>query len=1078
MEIVYTKFSNDRGDKYAIVTKILKDEDGSLYIEKQEAKAAGKKHISNLSVWEKELKNKYAGTCLTPNRMVEVEGKSCFEYVKGTALDTILDDLLKKNQTDDLLQVLREYLHIITDANNAEVFRMTDRFKEVFGDCELSEDLKCGKITNIDMVTENIIVNHGDEGIGNISDIFNFPWQIIDYEWTFDFPIPVHFVIFRILHYFLETKSDRAILRNRDLYEEFGLSAKEIAVFYEMENHFQKYILGDKKPLWMMHTNLIKPEVNMETWAENRIRLQVLYDYGEGIDPKSCTEYHGIVNDEGFITIRVPVQGAKTVRLDPGDNPCITIMREAKGILETRGSYPLNCHTNAYMAHGGTFIFEERDPQIYFEVIREKTKEIEVTLSIIAEDSIGQIKKMAADFGFSKDRSYDELEYHYLTAMALKAEKEQQLLEMQKRAEAAEWKLHCIYKSIPYKLTKPFRMLYDELKFLLIGTPKRRVRFDTFKQILNGKGSEAGVYYKEQLTLRRMFHLQDIIKRLVMDEKLHAEAVETQRGKIKFSILVPVYNTPELYLMQMIESVLAQSYPNYQLCIADGSDKAHRYVGRICRGYADFDSRVCYKRLKNNRGIAENTNAAWDMADGNYIIPFDHDDILHPEALYEIYKTAKKTGSEYIYTDEMVFRNEYLTKYTYHLKPDFSPDYLRGLNYICHLSAFSAELAKKVGRFRPECEGSQDYDMALRLTEQANCVVHIPKVLYFWRSHSGSVASGIEAKAYCLNSAKKALQDHLDRMHMPGIVEDAEFASAYRIRYEIRNHPMISVLIPNKDHIDELSVCLDSIFGKSTYTNFEIVIIENGSVEAETFAYYEELRAKYGQQVRIATWTNGFNYAAINNFGAKQAKGEYLLLLNNDTEVITPDWLQEMLMFAQREDVGAVGPLMYYGDNTIQHAGVIIGIGGTAGHSHKGLSAVTKDGNINAGYLCKLVVAQNVYGVTGACMMIAKDKYEKLGGLDEAFVVAFNDVDFCCRLIKAGYRNIFTPFAKLYHYESKSRGYEDTPEKKKRFANETALLLERHGEEIKAGDPYYSPMLTLEEENYEVKKGFSVFLDE
>ena len=1076
MDIIYSKFSNDRRDEYAIITNILKDADGNRYIEKLAAKDAGQQHIDKLSDWEKKLKEEYSATGISPNELVEMDGKKYFRYVNGTALDMILDRYLRAGDIYKVMSVLGQYIDLIMKVHDDIDFEMTEAFESVFGRVSLPEHMRSARVTNIDMVTENLIIctePAQDLTSINTDDIFANDCQMIDYEWTFDFPIPAHYVIYRILHYYMETKAERAILKDMDLYEKFGLTNAEIDTYGEMEAHFQSYILGDMHPLWQLHASIVKPAVPVASiesslkYATGQISLEVFYDFGEGIKPEDSVLYPCQVGPEGFAIIRIPVNGAKIIRLDPSSRPCVVTIRDVKGKYAKRGNYPVSYHTNASLERNGVYVFGFDDAQIYFENIRENTQEIEITLSV---------NVFADAFGISEGRNYDVLEHHYLTAMALKEDCERQIRELTERAMTAEWKLHCIYRTIPYKLTKPFRMLYVWGKRVLVGTPKKRLRYDTFKLYLKGQGNQAKAFYKEQLTVRRTLHLQDKIDRLVTADTLAKEAMETADGDVKFSILVPVYNTPEEYLMQMIESVLAQSYGNYQLCIADGSDKAHKNVGRICRGYADFDSRVCYKKLKQNGGIADNTNAAWDMADGDYIILFDHDDLLHPEALYEVYKAVKTTGAEYVYTDELVFYDKNMTDVTYHLKPDFSPDYLRGLNYICHLSAFSAKLAERVGRFRPECDGSQDYDMALRLSEKANMVYHLSKVLYFWRSHPGSVASGIEAKTYCLDSGKKALQDHLDRIGLPGTVEDAEFASAYRIRYEIQGEPMISILIPNKDHVDELCVCIDSIFKKSTYHNFEIVIIENGSNETTTFEYYDELKAQYGEQIQVVTWTNGFNYAAINNFGAKHARGEYLLLLNNDTEVITPDWLQEMLMFAQREDVGVVGPLMYFGDDTIQHAGVIIGIGGTAGHSHKGQPRYL-DGKPNTGYLCKLVVAQDVYGVTGACMMISKDKYDKMGGLDEAFVVAFNDVDFCCRLIKAGYYNVFTPFAQLYHYESKSRGYEDTPEKKARFEREKKLLLDRHGEEISAGDPFYSPMLTRDAEDYAVRRDYSVFIN-
>ncbi len=1077
MKIIYTKFSNDRRAEYSIRTNILLGEDGKKYIEKLPVVKAGQAHVDDLAKWEKELAEKYGNTPYSPNRILLVEGRSCFEFVEGVSLESIMDGMLLQGKVEGLIEKLKEFADVVRAANDEADFEETEGFCKVFGKSSLPGGLRCGKVTNIDMIPANIIMKDGRG-------------TIIDYEWTFDFPVPVNFVIYRILHYYTEGAKERHILRDYDLFSLMGIAKEEIGAYEEMEIHFQDYILGNMTPLWKMHEDLVRPAYHMDMFlasksqGSSRFFGEVFYDFGEGIVPESCRTIEKALDGNGFATLKVEApEGVRCIRIDPGDHPCILVLKDARGVMESGGTmdgsgrkrkktYPLKYHTNGDVSGNGAFLFAGGDPQIYFDDIREETAFIEVTLSVL-EDTRGALLKTfheKACASYHAERNYDELEHHYLTAMDLKADLEMQVEELNRRAMAAEWKLHCIYKSIPYKLSKPYRMLRSGLKRLIAGTPKKQLRFDTFKLYLKGKGSEAKEFYEREKNARKTCHIQDKIDKLAEAEVLKAQAEEMKEAGLCFSILVPVYNTPENYLTEMIESVLAQSYPNYQLCIADGSDKAHKYVKRICKGYADFDSRICYKRLKSNEGIASNTNEALHMAKGDYIVLFDHDDLMHPEALYHVAKAIEETGAEYVYTDEAVFYNESMSRIIYHMKPDFSPDFLRGVNYICHLSAFSKKLMDKVGEFRPECDGSQDFDMTLRLTEKANMVYHLPKVLYFWRSHPGSVASGIEAKTYCLDSAKKALSDHLDRIGLAGSVEDSSFASSYHIKYEIKGNPMISILIPNKDHIGELETCLGSVFDKTTYENYEIVIIENGSEEEETFAYYRQLENDYGEKVRIVTWNYGFNYAAINNFGAKAAKGDYLLLLNNDTEVITPDWLQEMLMFAQREDVGVVGSMMYFGDDTIQHAGIIMGIGGTAGHSHKGL----KRGG--AGYLCKLAIAQDVSGVTGACMMIAKDKYEKLGGLDEKFAVAFNDVDFCCRLLDAGYKNVFTPFAELYHYESKSRGYEDTPEKLARFEKEKELLLKRHGERIEKGDPYYNPSLNLSREDYSLADGYTVFI--
>ena len=462
-----------------------------------------------------------------------------------------------------------------------------------------------------------------------------------------------------------------------------------------------------------------------------------------------------------------------------------------------------------------------------------------------------------------------------------------------------------------------------------------------------------------------------------------------------------------------------------------------------------------------NEGISENTNHCIRMATGDYIALFDHDDLLHPCALYENMCVIDEKGADFIYSDEDTFSDKPENAYCPHYKPDYSPDTLRSYNYICHFSVFKKSLLDEVGLFRKSFDGSQDYDMILRLTEKAKLIVHIPKIIYYWRSHPASVASNVSAKTYCMDAAKKALGEHLDRIGLIGKVEDASIPSVYRIKYEIKNNPKISILIPNKDFITDLSKCINSILEKSTYDNYEIIVIENNSEQKSTFDYYKIIE-KY-EKVKVVYWKDEFNYSAINNYGATFADGDYILLLNNDMEIITPDWLQEMLMYAQREDVGAVGAKLYYPDDTVQHAGVIVGLGGVAGHSHKMFPRSA------CGYSYRLQLVQNLSAVTAACLLLRKEVFDEVQGLDEGFKVAFNDIDFCMKIRAAGYLIVFTPYAELYHYESKSRGYENTPEKVARFNGEIQRFKSKWQKELDEGDPYYNVNLSLDTEDFAIK---------
>lgn len=556
------------------------------------------------------------------------------------------------------------------------------------------------------------------------------------------------------------------------------------------------------------------------------------------------------------------------------------------------------------------------------------------------------------------------------------------------------------------------------------------------------------------------------------DEARAKEERETVFDRmIKISILVPLYNTLEPFLRDMITSVLNQTYQNWELCLADGSDAEHEEVGRICREYLEKDSRIVYQKLLKNEGISGNTNECLKLATGEYIGLFDHDDILHPSTLYEYVKAVNEQDADYIYCDETTFKNGDINKMlTMHFKPDYAVDNLRANNYICHFSVFAKRLLEGEELFRSRFDGSQDHDMILRMTDRAKHIVHIPKLLYYWRCHEGSVASGIDAKPYVVAAAKGAVADHLKRhgfTHFQ-ITSTRAFETIFKIRYEIIGDPMISIVIPNKDHAADLKRCITSILEKSTYENYEIVIVENGSETKEIFDYYTSL--KEYDNIRVVTYEkpegqNGFNYSAVNNFGVKQTKGDYILLLNNDTEVITVNWMEELLMYAQREDVGAAGAKLYYGNKTIQHAGVVLQLGAhrTAGHSHYGQSRE------NLGYMGRLCYAQNVSAVTGACLLVKKSLFKEVGGLDESFAISLNDVDFCLKLREKGLLNVFTPFAELYHYESVSRGLDDSGEKAERYNRESAHFREKWKAVLEKGDPYYNPNFSLDRSDFALK---------
>ena len=548
---------------------------------------------------------------------------------------------------------------------------------------------------------------------------------------------------------------------------------------------------------------------------------------------------------------------------------------------------------------------------------------------------------------------------------------------------------------------------------------------------------------------------QWILKHRPDKKTLRKQKKTVFQKKPLISIVVPLYQTPEPYLRELIDSVKAQSYENWQLCLADGSPD-DRLKGFLDRNYGK-ENRIVYRKLEQNGGISVNTNEAVMLATGEYLMLCDHDDTLEPDALYEITKAInEKDAPDVLYTDE----DKVSMDGKHYFDPNFKPDYnlfrLRENNYICHIFVVKKALTDRVGLLRTEFDGAQDYDFIFRCCEEADKVVHIPKVLYHWRCHMDSTAADPESKAYAYQAGRRAIKEHYQRMGIDASVEMTERPGWYRSYVKIQDNPKISIIIPNKDHIEDLELCLFSLTKRSTYKNYEILIVENNSEKPETFEYYKKLPDRY-PKVKVLTWEKEFNYSAINNFAAKQAEGVYLLFLNNDVEILTPQWMEEMLQICQQKDVAITGAKLYYPDDTIQHAGVVLGLGGIAGH------IMCKASREDPGYFGRTVTVQEISAVTAACMMIRTEDFWNAGGFDETFQVAFNDIDLCMKVRAAGKKIVFTPYAELYHHESKSRGLEDTPEKQFRFDKEVKAFEAKWSEQLAKGDPYYSPNLSVTE---------------
>lgn len=511
----------------------------------------------------------------------------------------------------------------------------------------------------------------------------------------------------------------------------------------------------------------------------------------------------------------------------------------------------------------------------------------------------------------------------------------------------------------------------------------------------------------------------------------------------------------------MIASVQKQTYGNWELCIVNASPQNER-MKQVLEEYAAADERIRVKNLAENKGIAGNTNEALAMASGDFVCLLDHDDLLAPNALFEAARSLEADSSiDVLYTDEDKVETDGRTHFKPNLKPDFNLDLLRSNNYICHFFMVRRALAERAGGFDGAYEGAQDYDFILRCTDMAKNIHHIPEILYHWRTHAASTADNPISKMYAYEAGKRAIEAHLERRGQAAEVSLKKDLGFYRVKYPVQGKPLVSIIIPNKDETEALRLCIESIKKTVVYENYEIIIVENNSSSREIFAYYKELSED--ARIRIVRWKDAFNYSAINNYGVKYAKGEFLLFLNNDIEALETGWFEELLGNCQRPEVGITGAKLLYPDGTIQHAGTVIGIGGIAGHMFVGMPAE------RSGYLHKASLQMDYSAVTAACMMMKRSLFERLGGFEERLSVAFNDVDLCLRANEAGFLVVYDPYACLRHYESKSRGAEDSPEKVRRFQEEIEFMRTRWEKLLKAGDPYYNKNLSLSKWNYSLR---------
>lgn len=1029
-KIIYTKYSNDRSDKYCIATDIIQNGE-SRYVRKRALNTEAEIHIRNMQDSELKLNALYEKSKFEVNHIIDAQKDYVdFEYIDGTSYESILDEYIQRNDFIGVLAAMKQFFDEMSNCKTVE-FCESEISQYYFGDVPELTGAAALPYANVDLIFQNVIVDKSGK------------WNIIDYEWAIDCCIPMRFLQYRAILLYIYGLSKRHGLIEKDIFKQFQFEQDEIEIYERMERVFQKTIKDNHSQLGDYYHSMGMPNYNIDQLLQQKKKcmIEVFIDDGAGYQ-----ENQKMYFSEFPINIKVG-EHVKSVRIDPMSQKGAVYIRTIQDNKGRKCEY--NVNGSKYMAD--LYLFETDDPSVEFKNMYVDTSYFVVDMETLPLDETNEV--MFVDLIVRMKNLEQEIDVKSSTL----AQQEALIARLQ-------GDINAIHNSLSWKLTIPIRSI------VLVGYKiMRRFKitslcYDGFRYFLQ---------FGFQSTVRRIKELYGKPSNVIdeTDYVLSPEIIQQQRDQQfdympVISILVPLYNTPDVFLTEMIDSVKNQTYGKWELCLADGSDSEHTEVEKRCREYMKDDSRIKYRKLEQNLGISENTNACIELATGDYIGLFDHDDLLTQDALYEVVnRINEKNNVDAVYTDEdklLYNAKDQSTKYVEpHCKSDFNLDLLRTNNYICHFFVVRKEIVDKVGGFRSAYDGSQDFDFILRCVEQAKNVEHIAKILYHWRIHAGSTAANPESKMYCYEAGKHAIESHLERMHIQACVEMTQHLGFYRVKYPVKGNPLVSIIIPNKDEKETLEKCIQSIETKTTYDNYEIVIVENNSITTEIFEYYDKL--SHNVRIKVVKWDDEFNYSKINNFGVKQAKGEYLILLNNDVEIITENWIEEMLANCQREEVGIVGAKLLYPDNTVQHAGVIIGLGGIAGHAFVGL-----DGN-HPGYFGRAFIQQDLSAVTAACLMVRRAVYEEVGGLEEQLKVAFNDVDFCLKVRKAGYLVVMNPNVRLYHYESKSRGAEDTPEKHARFASEVNYMAEHWRDILESGDPYYNKNLTLIKGDFSMK---------
>ncbi len=983
------------------------------------------------------------------------------EFVDGPLLSSIWLRCVRSQQgIDELVELIDQYYHFVKDVHSAG--------------------------THIyDLLPFNIVIDGSEQ------------YQIIDNEWKPGIEITAEFVLFRALFYFCYAYPDAA----GQLFNESGIDNVEAFIlhcfakihpgysldllsFAGLEDKLQRLIHADVESGKI--ENLLHGQLGVnETTPTFHPKLYWGLDastYNEACVVSESASY-GKARQNIDLVIKGPQANIKVLRFDPAETEGYFHIYTLKLVLRAHDTtadklifnYEGACDIkdNADMVNieagnsalGQVFVATSQDPQLVFNLLSPINlgPGDELVLSSVLD------WPQSTDYGTAKNEFVE-------INRKLKEKLESRRAEMN-RLHKLEEELKTIKRSRVWVIAERFRRAFY-LGFLGRYPSIQNALLSISRNGVKGAAKLLYIFTREnkRLGIRGMLGLakrgngiaKTDYEKYVDEQRLSDEQINKIRERIpvltrrpKISIVMPVYNVAIDLIEKAVHSVMAQLYENWELCIVDDNSSNEQTLAYL---RSLEHPRIKVRYLAENRNISGASNAAAALASGDYLAFLDHDDELSIDALYEVVRCINDRNPEVMYSDEDFidpdgkFANP-------HFKPDYSPDLLLSHNYVTHLLVVKRELFKKVDGFRSECDGAQDYDLMLRLTELTSNIVHIPRVLYHWRMIENSTSFDTDAKPGALLGSRLALEQALERRGIKGDVCNANMPHFYRVRQHISEaaKPLVSIIIPFKDKPELLRMSIGSILEKSSYKDFEIIGISNNSGLTDTFEQMAEYE-KRDSRVHFYEHNIPFNFSSLINYGACQAKGAHLLIVNNDIEIISWDWIESLLEESQRSEVGVVGAKLYYPDNTVQHAGIIVGIGGYAGHAHKHFPAN------RAGYFNKLNILQNVSAVTGACMMVKSAIFNEVNGFDEENLgVACNDVDFCLRVQEKGYWNIFTPYAEAYHYESKTRGYEDTKDKQNRFSREKSWFCQRHKTILDSGDPFYNPNLSLDAEDFRLR---------